>query len=120
MLGARLFTTTTTFTCKLARPHYPVLFTRFSLAFSEPVIRRRTIMSATNTAAKEARRAELVENLKAIQEKVRAHSKATFGDANAVRLVAVSKTKPVEDIQILYEAGHRHFGENYVSNLICP
>ncbi len=32
-------------------------------------------------------------------------------------LVAVSKTKPVEDIQALYELGHRDFGENYVQEL---
>ena len=30
------------------------------------------------------------------------------------RLVAVSKTKPAEAVQELYDAGHRHFGENYV------
>jgi len=29
-----------------------------------------------------------------------------------VRLVAVSKTKPMEDIQAAYDAGHRIFGEN--------
>jgi pyridoxal phosphate enzyme (YggS family) len=33
-------------------------------------------------------------------------------------LVAVSKTKPVEDIQALYELGQRDFGENYVQELI--
>jgi hypothetical protein len=33
------------------------------------------------------------------------------------RLVAVSKTKPVADIQALYDAGHRVFGENYVQEL---
>lgn len=33
-------------------------------------------------------------------------------------LVAVSKTKPAEDIQSLYELGHRDFGENYVQELI--
>lgn len=30
------------------------------------------------------------------------------------RLVAVSKTKPVELIKEAYDAGHRDFGENYV------
>mmetsp|Transcript_115536 Transcript_115536/g.331623 ORF Transcript_115536/g.331623 Transcript_115536/m.331623 type:complete len:244 (-) Transcript_115536:51-782(-) len=35
-----------------------------------------------------------------------------------VRLVAVSKTKPVELLKEAYEAGHRHFGENYVQELI--
>jgi pyridoxal phosphate enzyme (YggS family) len=35
-----------------------------------------------------------------------------------VILVAVSKTKPVEDIQALYDLGHRDFGENYVQELV--
>ncbi len=33
-------------------------------------------------------------------------------------LVAVSKTKPVEDISALYELGQRYFGENYVQELV--
>lgn len=37
--------------------------------------------------------------------------------AHHVTLVAVSKTKPVEDIQELYNLGHRNFGENYVQEL---
>ena len=39
-------------------------------------------------------------------------------DAKGVTLIAVSKTKPVEDIQVLYDAGHRDFGENYVQELV--
>ena len=35
-----------------------------------------------------------------------------------VTLVAVSKTKPVEDILALYELGQRDFGENYVQELL--
>lgn len=35
-----------------------------------------------------------------------------------VTLVAVSKTKPNEDIQELYELGQRDFGENYVQELV--
>jgi len=35
-----------------------------------------------------------------------------------VTLVAVSKTKTVEDIQALYDLGQRDFGENYVQELI--
>jgi pyridoxal phosphate enzyme (YggS family) len=34
-----------------------------------------------------------------------------------VKLVAVSKTKPVEDILALYTMGHRDFGENYVQEM---
>lgn len=35
-----------------------------------------------------------------------------------VTLVAVSKTKPVEDILGLYQLGQRDFGENYVQELV--
>ncbi len=38
---------------------------------------------------------------------------------NAVQLIAVSKTKPVEAIQQLYNLGHKHFGENYVQELVA-
>jgi pyridoxal phosphate enzyme (YggS family) len=41
--------------------------------------------------------------------------KSRLGDA--VTLVAVSKTKPIEDILELYAMGHRDFGENYVQEL---
>ena len=39
-------------------------------------------------------------------------------DAKHVTLVAVSKTKPVTDIQQLYDLGQRDFGENYVQEII--
>jgi PLP dependent protein len=39
-----------------------------------------------------------------------------FGDR--VRLVAVSKTKSIEEIRELYGLGHRDFGENYVQELL--
>ena len=38
--------------------------------------------------------------------------------AKQVTLVAVSKTKPNEDIQSLYNLGQRDFGENYVQELV--
>lgn len=38
--------------------------------------------------------------------------------AEAVRVVAVGKTKPVSMLQQLYDAGHRCFGENYVQELV--
>ena len=39
-------------------------------------------------------------------------------DEKKITLVAVSKTKPVADIQALYDLGHRDFGENYVQELV--
>jgi len=35
-----------------------------------------------------------------------------------VKLVAVSKTKPIEDVQQAYDAGQRAFGENMVQELV--
>ena len=38
---------------------------------------------------------------------------------SSVQLIAVSKTKPIEDIMALYELGQRDFGENYVQELVA-
>ena len=38
--------------------------------------------------------------------------------AGKATLVAVSKTKTVEDIKALYDLGQRDFGENYVQELV--
>ena len=35
-----------------------------------------------------------------------------------IKLVAVSKTKPIEEIQELYDLGQKDFGENYVQELV--
>ena len=34
------------------------------------------------------------------------------------KFIAVSKTKPMEDIQAAYEAGQRFFGENYIDEFV--
>jgi pyridoxal phosphate enzyme (YggS family) len=47
------------------------------------------------------------ENLKKIQENI----------PNSTNLVAVSKTKPLEDLKAAYDAGQRDFGENKVQEL---
>lgn len=39
-------------------------------------------------------------------------------EAAKVTLIAVSKTKPVEDIQLAYDAGQRLFGENTVQEMV--
>jgi PLP dependent protein len=38
--------------------------------------------------------------------------------SSPVRLVAVSKYIPAERIQVAYTAGQRHFGENYIQELV--
>ncbi|RHW75655.1 YggS family pyridoxal phosphate-dependent enzyme [Colwellia sp. RSH04] len=37
---------------------------------------------------------------------------------NSVQLLAVSKTKPIEDIEQAYQAGQHHFGENYLQEAL--
>ena len=39
-------------------------------------------------------------------------------NSSHIQLVAVSKTKPIEDILEAYDAGLRDFGENYVQELL--
>ena len=57
------------------------------------------------------------ENLVAVLEKIKV-AESRSSDGQKVRLVAVSKTKPPSDIQQCYAQGQRHFGENYVQELI--
>lgn len=49
-----------------------------------------------------------------IAENIKQFSNALKGKAT---LIAVSKTKPVEDIAEAYEAGHRDFGENKIQEM---
>ena len=56
----------------------------------------------------------LENNLKKVLQRINELSSL---NQTSVRLVAVSKTKPVEDIVALYHAGQRYFGENYVDEL---
>ena len=55
------------------------------------------------------------QNLQVIRDRV---AKAAQQVSRPVRLVAVSKTKPKEDVLEAYAAGQRHFGENYIQELV--
>lgn len=56
----------------------------------------------------------IAERLKSVQITVNQSTLDAHRPSNAVKLLAVSKTKPVSDIVHAYEAGQRLFGENYV------
>ena len=49
---------------------------------------------------------------------IRAKEISASLEKRGVTLVAVSKTKPVSDIQALYDEGFRIFGENRVQELV--
>lgn len=55
----------------------------------------------------------VTQNLSEVLNNIRASEKAANRAENSVRLLAVSKTKPVSDIIEAYNAGQRLFGENY-------
>lgn len=60
---------------------------------------------------------DLVENLEAVKQRVADACKRSGRDPKDVKILAVSKNHPKEDIQTLYDAGWRDFGENYVQEL---
>ncbi|MBQ9444074.1 MAG: YggS family pyridoxal phosphate-dependent enzyme [Lachnospiraceae bacterium] len=57
------------------------------------------------------------ENLDAVEKNIEAACKRAGRDRSEVTLIAVSKTKPIEDLMEAYNAGIRVFGENKVQEL---
>lgn len=60
----------------------------------------------------------IAKRLASINEDIDGLCKKTGRDPAGVTLVAVSKTYSVEHIREAYDAGHRHFGENRVQELV--
>ena len=61
-----------------------------------------------------SRAADISANLADIRARIDAAAGRAGRDPASVTLVAVTKTKPLEDLLAAYEAGVRHFGENRV------
>lgn len=57
---------------------------------------------------------QIKDNLTSIHQQIQTACQKAQRPQSAVKLLAVSKTKPVEDIQMAIDAGQRAFGENYV------
>lgn len=53
-----------------------------------------------------------------LRERIGAACRATGRDESGVTLLAVSKTRPAEDIRAAWEAGQRAFGENYLQEAL--
>jgi PLP dependent protein len=58
------------------------------------------------------------ENLQQVQARIIEACLKANRQPNDVNLLAVSKTKPIEDVAKALEAGQRHFGENYLQDAI--
>jgi hypothetical protein len=59
----------------------------------------------------------LAENLRAVRERIAVAARAAGRDPGSVRLLAVSKTFPAEDVRALVALGQHHFAENRVQEL---
>ena len=59
----------------------------------------------------------VTERFNEVQKRVNEACLRAGRDPKKVTILAVSKTKPAEDIRELLAAGHRDFGENYVQEL---
>jgi len=57
------------------------------------------------------------ENLEQVEKNIQEACRRSGRDRKEVTLIAVSKTKPIEMLQEVYEQGVHHFGENKVQEL---
>ena len=62
---------------------------------------------------------EIAENLREIRERIAQAAARAGREPGAVRLVAVSKTKPAAAIAAAFACGQTIFGENYVQELVA-
>jgi pyridoxal phosphate enzyme (YggS family) len=58
------------------------------------------------------------QRLKQIRSQISDAERAYNRRSGSVLLLAVSKTKPAEDIAAAYQSGQRHFGENYLQEAL--
>ena len=56
-------------------------------------------------------------DLAEVRDRIAEAARSSGRDPASVTLVAVSKVQPAQKVRAAYEAGHRHFGENYVQEM---
>lgn len=61
---------------------------------------------------------DIAENLISINDRISRYERHYSRDAQSVRLLAVSKTKPITAIMDAHNAGQRDFGENYLDEAL--
>jgi PLP dependent protein len=64
------------------------------------------------TDGEQGRRAEIAARLSAVRDRIAAACRAAGRGSEEVTLIAVTKTRPVSDIRLLYELGVHDIGEN--------
>lgn len=80
--------------------------------------RQKSQMTDVSLNYTDARCNELYENYTTTLKQLEKECSINSRSSKDVLLLCVSKLKPASDIQALYDKGIRHFGENYVQELI--
>lgn len=96
-------------------------FTRLPVVKPSFHVHLARMASTANQSVKytKDRQHELQDNIKGVEEDIqKAYDAIKQASSTPPRLVAVSKLKPASDIQALYDLGYRHFGENYIQELV--
>jgi PLP dependent protein len=68
--------------------------------------------SSSEAAPSAERRSELEKNLAEVRSRIAAACAAVGRDPGEITLIAITKTRPVADVLLLYELGLTDFGEN--------
>ena len=53
-------------------------------------------------------------NITSVKQRIEQAAAQVGRDPNSIKLLAVSKTRPINDIQVAFKAGLNALGENYV------
>ena len=67
---------------------------------------------------KHASQNPIAQNLRSIRQQIKQFEQKYTRPAGSVQLLAVSKTRPIEDIQAAFNENQRHFGENYLQDAL--
>ena len=60
----------------------------------------------------------ITQRINSVRDEISNAAKSAGRDPSSIRLLAVSKTKPVEDIEAAFNAGQVDFGENYLQEAL--
>jgi len=72
----------------------------------------------SQTSRSATQSAKIVANLQHIQQNIDAYCQQYHRNSSEITLLAVSKTKPEEDIRAAFSAGQTCFGENYLQEAL--
>ncbi len=92
---------------------------RLALNLGLRAVGARTLCPRTMASATSERADAIGNNLRVVVlDVLDAAARVASSPHRHPRVVAVSKMKPVEDLQAAYDAGQRDFGENYVQEIV--